>query len=141
MSAQDLRAALLAPTAAFRQTEMTLAGQPAIVREPSAGDWTYSREKAREWLGLTADADPKAIAEAAKNDQSGGMDAALLVRVLFNPAGDRVFQDSDADALRAQWGPQYARVVWRAIQLAGLESPTPVADAKNASPETQAASS
>lgn len=141
MNALDLRATLLTPNAGFRRDRVTIAGNAAIVLEPSAADWRFAAEKAREWLGLAADADQVAINDAAKGDAGKGLDAAFVVRVLCDESGVRVFQDADAETIRAQWGPEFSRVVSRSLQLATLETATPVADAKNASPETQAASS
>ena len=141
MSATEIRGALLAPDGGFRSDATTIAGQPAVVREPGAGDWLFSGEKAREWLGLAPEASADDVRTAAKTDAGRGLDAALLVRVLFDTNGQRVFSDVDADVLRAQWGPQYARIVTRALALATLDTPSPVDDAKNGSPETQAVSS
>lgn len=141
MSATELRAALLAANGGFRQEPIALGVLAAVVREPSAGDWQFAGVKAREWLGLAPDADQVDVVEAAKGEAGRGLDAAFVVRVLFDKSGTPVFSDVDADALRAQWGPEYARVVSRALQLANLDSRTPVADAKNDLPETQAVSS
>ncbi|NIF80137.1 hypothetical protein F3J20_22545 [Paraburkholderia sp. Cy-641] len=142
MNALDLRTALLAPTAGFRRDDtVTIAGNAVVVLEPSAGDWRFAADKAREWLGLPEDADQAAINEAAKGDAGKGLDAALVVRVLCDPSGSRVFEDSDAETIRVQWGPEFARAVSRSLRLATLDSAMPVTDAKNVSPETQAASS
>jgi Phage tail assembly chaperone len=141
MNATDLRTALLVPTAGFRRDTVTIAGNAVIVLEPSAADWSFARDKAREWLGLAMDADQAAVTEAAKGDAGRGLDAAFLVRVLRDQAGDRVFQDTDAEVIRAQWGPEFSRAVTASLELGNLDTATPVADAKNASPETQAASS
>lgn len=141
MSATDLRAALLAANGGFRQEAIKVGSLTAVVREPSAGDWQFAGVKARGWLDLEPEADQAAVSDAAKGEAGRGLDAAFVVRVLFDDAGERVFSDDDADAVRAQWGPEYARIVTRALSLAGLDSAAPVADAKNVSPETQAASS
>ncbi|WLE60234.1 hypothetical protein GIY62_06125 [Burkholderia plantarii] len=139
MAAQDIRAALLNPLAGFRQEPATLAGQAVIVREPSAADWQFWRDTTRAWSGLPADASGDDVAAALKGLQ--GADAPLFVRVIVDSAGARVFQDDDANVLRDQFGPEFSRLVARSIALAGLNSPTPVADAKNASPETPAGDS
>ncbi|WP_246795625.1 phage tail assembly chaperone [Burkholderia perseverans] len=139
MTTQDIRAALLQPLAGFRQEPATLAGQAVIVREPSAGDWQFYRDTTREWAGLAADASTEAATEALKGVP--GVDAALFVRVIVDSAGERVFQDDDAIVLRDQFGPEFTRLVARSVALAGLGSPTPVADAKNVSPETLAGAS
>lgn len=119
----DLRALALSPLAGFRHEPVTVQewqGATVTIREPSAGDWTTWQSKLAAMTGVEVTQDNVGELESGIDGNDRTLEATLLVRVLYDADGKRVFSDEDVAEVAAIYGPVHERLLRKAMDLAGL---------------------
>ncbi|WP_110661504.1 phage tail assembly chaperone [Salinicola socius] len=119
----DLRALALSPLAGYRHDTAPVEewkGATVTLREPSAGDWTAWQAKLAELTGEDVTPDNVQSLADSVDGTDRTLDATLLVRVLYDDKGQRVFEDKDVAQLAAIYGPVHDRLLRRSMEIGGL---------------------